>query len=257
MCEEIVRKETVCEETVRERVGVQEGQVVMPFYLVCDVSASMTYDMPALNEGIRKLRRAIVAQPQVDDIAQIGIITFSDYAQVALPLSQLSEGSMPSLRAQNSTNYGSAFRLLAQTVEKDIAALKARRLRVYRPCAFFLTDGEPTDSSWFQTFQSTLTYDKVARTGMKGHPVFIPFGFRDAREDVLSKLAYPPERGKWFHTRTHNIEEALTGILDVIMTSVISSGLSGGAGKPMLALQTPGPATGITSGGSQYDSEWA
>lgn len=244
------------EEIVREHTGVQEGQVVMPFYLVCDVSASMTGDMQALNDGIRRLKRAIVAKPQVDDIAHIGIITFSDSAQVALRLSQMSEEDMPQLRAQSSTNYGAAFRVLAAAIEQDIAALKAQGLRVYRPCAFFLTDGQPTDSSWFQTFESTLTYDKATNQGMKGHPVFIPFGFRDAREDVLSKLAYPPERGKWFHAKTHNIEEALDGILDVIMTSVISSGLSGSAGKPMLALPAANPAADITSGVSEYKSEW-
>ena len=30
------------EETVRERTGVEQGQLVMPFYLICDVSGSMT-----------------------------------------------------------------------------------------------------------------------------------------------------------------------------------------------------------------------
>jgi len=244
------------EEIIHERNEAQEGQVVMPFYLVCDVSGSMAGDMTALNDGIRRLRRAIVAQPQVDDIAQIGIITFSDNAQVVLPLSQMSEESMPTLHAQSTTNYGSAFTLLARTIESDIAALKAQKLRVYRPAVFFLTDGMPTDSSWFQTFQRTLTYDKAAGQGMKGHPVFIPFGFRDARKEVLGKLAYPPDRGMYFHAKTHNIEEALTGILSVIMTSVISSGLSGGAGNPMLALPAPEPGSGLTSGVSQYDDEW-
>lgn len=244
------------EETVAERAGMDEGQVVMPFYLVCDVSASMTGDMPALNEGIRKLRRAIAAQPNVDDVAQVGIITFSTNAQVALALGRMSEEQMPTLRAQATTNYGAAFRLLAQTVTQDISRLKAQRLQVYRPCAFFLTDGLPTDSSWLQTFTSTLTFDKANGSGMKGHPLFIPFGFRDASEDVLKKLAYPPNKGKWFHTKTHNIDEALTGILDVIMNSVISSGLSANAGQPTIALATPSANSGIQSGPSQYDSQW-
>jgi uncharacterized protein YegL len=244
------------EETVREHAGLEEGQVIMPFYLVCDVSASMTKDMDALNQGIRKLRRAIVAQPQVDDVAQIGIITFSASAQVALPLSQMSEEQMPTLRAQSSTDYGGAFRLLAQTIQQDTARLKAQGLKVYRPCAFFLTDGLPTDKSWLQTFTSTLTYDQGTRAGMKGHPLFIPFGFRDASEDVLNKLAYPPNKGKWFHSKTHDIEEALTGILDVIMNSVISSGLSVPAGSPTIALPAPSPSSGILSGPSQYDSQW-
>jgi uncharacterized protein YegL len=243
-------------EMVRERADVEEGQVIMPFYLICDVSSSMTGDMPTLNEGIRKLRRAIVAQPQVDDVAQIGIITFSTSAQVVLPLSQMSEEQMPTLRASGSTNYGSAFQLLAQTIQRDIAQLKAQRLKVYRPCAFFLTDGQPTDSSWLQTFTASLTYNKDKGTGMKGHPLFIPFGFRSASEDVLNKLAYPPDKGKWFHAKTHNIEEALNGILNVIMNSVISSGLSVPAGAPTTAVQAPNPSSGITSGASKYDSQW-
>jgi uncharacterized protein YegL len=244
------------EESVAERSEVEEGQIIMPFYLVCDVSSSMTGDMPALNEGIRKLRRAIVAQPQVDDVAQIGIIAFSSSAQVVLPLAQMSEEQMPTLRSGGATEYGSSFRLLAQTIQQDIARLKSQRLKVYRPCAFFLTDGQPTDRSWLQSFSSTLTYDKANGTGMRGHPLFIPFGFRSASEDVLKKLAYPPEKGKWFHTKTHNIEEALTGILGVIMNSVISSGLSATAGSPTIALPAPSPASGIQSGPSQYNSQW-
>ena len=244
------------EETVHERAAAEEGQIVMPFYLLCDVSASMTNDMPALNEGIRRLRRAIVAQPQVDDVAQIGIIEFSCTARVVLPLSQMSEEQMPTLRAQATTDYGAAFRLLAQTIQQDIARLKAQRLRVYRPCAYFLTDGLPTDSSWLQTFASTLTYDRATGTGMTGHPLFIPFGFRAASADVLNKLAYPPDKGQWYHAKTHNIEEALTGILNMIMTSVISSGLSVPAGSPTTALPTPSLDSGIESGPSQYDSQW-
>jgi uncharacterized protein YegL len=244
------------EETVAERAGMEEGQTVMPFYLVCDVSGSMSGDMPALNEGIRKLRRAIAAQPNVDDVAQVGIITFSTNAQVALALGRMSEEQMPTLRAQATTDYGAAFRLLAQTITQDIARLKVQRLKIYRPCAFFLTDGLPTDSSWLQTFTNTLTFDKASGSGMKGHPLFIPFGFRDASEDVLKKLAYPPDKGKWFHTKTHNIDEALTGILGVIMNSVISSGLSASAGQPTIALATPPLNSGIQSGPSQYDSQW-
>jgi uncharacterized protein YegL len=242
------------EETVRERSDVEEGQIVMPFYLVCDVSGSMSRDMQALNEGIRRLRRAIVAQPQVDDVAQIGIIAFSTNAQVVLPLGRMSEEQMPTLSAQATTNYGAAFTLLAQTIQQDIAQLKGQKLQVYRPCAYFLTDGLPTDRTWLQTFSSTLTYDKANGTGMKGHPLFIPFGFRDASEDVLNKLAYPPEKGQWFHVKTHNIEDALNNILHMIMNSVISSGLSVTAGSPNIAIPTA-PA-GVQSGPSQYNSQW-
>ena len=60
---------------------------------------------------------------------------------------------------------------------------------------------------------------------MKQHPVFVPFGFRDAPEEVLRKLAYPPERGSGT-TQEHASSRPLAGILNVIMKTVVSSGRS-------------------------------
>ena len=42
-----------------ERIAVNQGQLVMPFYLICDVSDSMSQDMGALNDGVRRLRGPI------------------------------------------------------------------------------------------------------------------------------------------------------------------------------------------------------
>lgn len=235
-------------EQLREQTWAEQGQLVMPFYLICDVSYSMANDMVALNEGVRRLRRAIVAEPVVDDVAQICIMTFSDTAKVVLPMTQLSEQELPTLAVEGATNYGSAFRMLAQTVERDTANLKANGYKVYRPCAFFLTDGEPLDRDWYETFTSTLTYDSQTRTGMRSHPIIVPFGFRDAPEQVLRKLAYPLEKAKWYHSKSHDVEVALRGILDIIMNTVVSSGRSTSAGKPTLVQQTPTPGSGIAYG---------
>jgi len=236
------------EERVAERAEVERGQLAMPFYLVCDVSYSMINDMAKLNEGIQRLRRAIVAEPAVDDVAHIGIITFSDVANVVMPLTQMSEHAMPVLSADSGTNYGAAFRLLALTITQDTASLKAQGYQVYRPCAFFLSDGEPLDHDWEQTFRGTLTYDASTGLGMKGHPVFVPFGFRDAPEHVLRRLAYPLEKGKWYHTKSHDVEEALAGILDIIMNTVITSGKTASAGQPTLVQQEPAANSGINYG---------
>lgn len=235
-------------EWVPERQTVDPGQLVMPFYLVCDVSYSMVNDMPELNDGIRRLRRAVVSEPVVDDVAQIGILTFSDSAKVVLPLSQMSWNDVPVLSAEGGTNYGAAFRLLSQVIAQDAASLKAQGYKVYRPCVFFLSDGEPSDSDWDRTFRDTLTYDAVNGRGMKAHPVFVPFGFRDASEHVLRRLAYPLGKGKWYHSKSHSVEVALRGILDVIMNSVIGSGMSVSTGQPTLVQPTPAPDSGITSG---------
>lgn len=228
-----------------------EGQMVMPFYLICDVSYSMTNDMAELNDGVQRLRQSIVAEPMVDDVAHIAIMTFSDTAKVIMPLSQMSETPVPTLSVEGGTYYGEAFRELARVIPADAAALRARGYRIFRPCAFFLTDGEPLDADYFATFRSTLAYNGVTGVGMKQYPVFIPFGFRDAPEDVLRKLAYPPERGRWYHIKSHDIGQVIKLILDVIMKTVVSSGQSSSTGKPAL-VHAPAPsAPGVTQGDAE------
>jgi uncharacterized protein YegL len=243
-------------EQVKERDAIEPGQLVMPFYIVCDVSYSMVNDMPALNDALQGLRLAILNEPVVDDVGQVGVITFSDSASVVTPLGQMSESQFPTLSAQNGTNYGAAFRTLAQAIEADRTRLKAEGYKIWRPLAFFLTDGEPLDADWLQTFKSTLTYDRNTGRGMKSHPIFVPFGFRDAREDVLSKLAYPPEKGRWYLSRATSVPEVLQGVIGVIMKSVVatsSRATSGQKGVHQLALPPAGGT--LKSGESAYDED--
>lgn len=240
------------DEKVAERATVEQDQMVMPFYLICDVSYSMSGDMPALNDGVDRLRRAIVAEPIVDDVAQICIMTFSNDAKVRMPLAQMSETSVPHLSVEGATNYGSAFRLLAQTISQDSASLKQQGYKVYRPCAFFLTDGEPTDRDWRQTFDSTLTYNKQTSQGLKAYPLFVPFGFRSAPVNVLKQLAYPPERGKYYLANNTSVEDALKGILDIIMKTVVTAGKTAPTPQPVVALPAPAAGTGISQGDSEH-----
>ena len=240
-------------EHVEERTQREAGQIVMPFYIVCDVSWSMAADMSTLNEALGDLRQEIVSEPLVDDVARIAILTFSDSAQVVAPLAQVSESGLPTLRDQGGTNYGEAFRTLAQTIEQDRASLKSQGYKIYRPCAFFLTDGEPQDHDYAQTFRSTLTYDSTSGQGMAAHPIFVPFGFRDAREDVLRQLAYPPEKGKWFLARTSNVKEALAAVLDIIMKTVVSSGRRAASGTTgAVQIADPAADANISSGVSEF-----
>lgn len=226
----------------------EAGQIVMPFYLMCDVSLSMTSDMGSLNDGLQRLRRAILAEPLADDVAYVSIATFSDIAKVVMPLERMSEQQVPALSPQGGTNYGAAFRLLAQTIAQDTADLKARGLKVYRPCVFFLTDGEPTDRDWYQTFLSTLTYDSTTKVGMKGHPIFVPFGFRQAPEAVLKKLAYPVGKGKFYHSNSASVEAALNGMLGIIMNTVVTSSRTVSSGQPSMLLPPAPPGSGVKQG---------
>lgn len=244
------------DERVVERGSVEQGQLVIPFYLLCDVSSSMNVIMPELRGAVSRLRRAIVAEPVVDDVAQVCIIVFSDTAEVLVPMGSMSESEIPRFTAEGGTNYGSAFRLLAHSIEQDTARLKEQGYKVYRPCAFFLTDGEPTDSDWRVTFRDTLTYDAKTGHGLKAHPIFVPLGFRDASAAVLRQLAYPPNRGKWYHAKNTTAESALSGMLQFIMQTVIAAGRSAVTGQPTVTLEPPEPGSGIVQGDSEYDPDY-
>jgi uncharacterized protein YegL len=243
------------EHEVFERAA-EQGQLVMPFYLICDVSGSMSGDMKALNEGLQRLRQAIVNEPIVDDVAQVCIMTFSDSAKVVMPMSQMSEHKVPTLKVEGGTNYGNAFRELARAIGRDRTGLKGEGYQIYRPCAFFLTDGLPNDRDWHKTFTSTLTYDQQTGTGMKAHPIFVPFGFRAASPNVLAQLAYPLGRSKWYRANDTSPEEALKGILDVIMQTVINSTRTAGSGRPVITHEAPPRDSDIVQGDSAYDPDY-
>ncbi|WP_187414959.1 vWA domain-containing protein [Nonomuraea sp. PA05] len=244
------------DERVLESTRVEEGQIVMPFYIICDVSGSMSGDMETLNTNLGQLHRAIVNQPTVDDVVQLSIISFSSTARVLMPLGQLSESALPRLQPEGATNYSAAFQTLAQAIATDREELKRQGHRIFRPCAFFLSDGAPTDPDWEQTFHQTLTYDKRTGQGNKAHPIFVPFGYRSAPESVLKKLAYPPEKAKWYLARNTGVEAALQGIIGVIMHTVISSGMSVSGGRPALVQAAPAPGSGISQGDSEYTDSW-
>lgn len=243
-------------EQVQERTDVEKGQIVMPFYVICDISYSMAGDMPALNSALQDLRDAIKNEPAVDDVARLSVITFSDNAQVATPLGQVSETTMPDLSAQSGTNYGAAFRLLAQTLSDDRKRLKADGYRSYRPCAFFLTDGEPQDQDYGQTFVDTLTYDPASGKGLKAHPIFVPFGFRDAPEEILTRLAFPPDKSRWYRA-TATGAEALTGLLGIIMRTVVTSSRRASKGeRDAVQLADASSDANLKSGDSNYDPDF-
>lgn len=238
-------------EQVKERDRAERGQFVMPFYLVCDVSWSMERDIGNLNTALRNLKSSISLAPVVNDVARVSLITFSDTARIVMPMGQVSESEFPQLTLEGGTNYGAAFTLLADAISADCTALDASGYRIYRSCVFFLTDGLPQDGTWLQTFNATLTYDPRNGTGMKAYPVFVPFGFREADAAVLSQLAYPKERGRWYLAENVTAEAALEGIREIIMKTVMTASMTAARGQTgAIQPALPAQGSGIASGAS-------
>ena len=214
--------------------------LAMPFYLVCGVSFSMRSEMEALGAGISELVSSIARKPIMNNIAKISIITFSDSASVIMPLADPSEVAISRLAAGHESNYGAAFRVLAQEISADYESLRRTGYHVYRPYVFFLTDGEPSDADWRKTFEETLTAGSMRQAGVPYDPVFVPFGFRDASAETLRRLASPPGRAAWYHARHSNAEEALSGLLEIMRNTISSSRrAANGLALPARAIENP------------------
>jgi uncharacterized protein YegL len=224
----------VNEET--EMTQAAEGQIVMPFYLICDVSGSMWVDIPALNAGIAQLRQEIMKDPVVDDLTMLSIITFADTANTVVPLSFPTQVQVPTLTSGGLTNYGPAFREFYRAFEADRARLNSEGKRIFRPCVFFLTDGEPTDGDYEQVFGSLLGYDPAARQGNARYPYVTAFGFREAAAQTMATITYPnfgEKRGRYFLAQDGAaVPDLLRSISGAIANSVVGSALSVGNGMP-------------------------
>jgi uncharacterized protein YegL len=245
-------------DTVRETTAVS-GQVIMPFYLLVDVSYSMKSDEQELTSAISELISEISNDPVVDDLVMLSIITFNHAAQTIVPLGNPSELQLPPITTSGGTDYGKAFTEYHRAFLQDRDQLKNKGMKVYRPCVFFLTDGAPQDQDYLTTFQNLFAYDSQSRTGNKAFPYFVPYGFRQAPETVIRSLAYPNfglTKGRWFLSSSTSARDALRALTDIIGRTVISSGMSVPTGNPQIVPPEPasgGPAAATPQFGDAED----
>jgi uncharacterized protein YegL len=119
---------------------------VLPCYVVCDMSFSMIDHIYELNAGLREFRGAVHADPSVASRVRVCVLGFAETPQVLQPLRPAAELiRLPPPRPTGGTNFGSAFTLLREIIDRDVRGLKDQRLRVRRPVVFFTSDGRPTD----------------------------------------------------------------------------------------------------------------
>ncbi|MGQ0631645.1 MAG: vWA domain-containing protein [Sporichthyaceae bacterium] len=209
--------------------------LVLPFYVVVDVSYSMTQvpktvdgivseaPLSAGNKIVRAVKEALDVAPILADKVRFSLLDFSDDAQVVIPMCDLMKvhpDDIPDLNARGGTSFVAAFNLLKRQVGIDVAQLKADGHKVHRPAAFFLTDGEPTDEEheWRSAFES------LTDSGFKERPNFIPFGVGDAKKNILDQLVYPPGKMRSFVARQgEDPAAAITSMAEKLVASVLAS----------------------------------
>jgi len=216
----------------------REQGVLLPFYLLCDVSASMEGEpLAAANSIVPQVADAIADNPILSDKVRFALIDFSDDARVVLPLCDIGEQTEAvRLRSRGATSYSAAFDKLRSQIEYDVRQLRADGFRVHRPAAFFLSDGEPTDEDeeWRAAFSRLVDYDKATSTGFKWHPTVIPFGVGGADVQVLQELRAPRSKSRLYMSADGaDAALAIRQMAEILVSSILSSGSSladGGSG---------------------------
>jgi uncharacterized protein YegL len=159
------------------------GSDVLPCYVVCDVSFSMTDHIDELNAGLREFRGAVHAELSVSAGVSVCLVGFAAVPRVVQSLRPAIElAELTASGPDGGTDFGLAFTFLRDTIDRDVRRLKARRLRVRRPLVFFTSDGRPTDQNWPAAFAEFT--DPTRATC----PHVIAFGIGAVDQDTLGRI---------------------------------------------------------------------
>ncbi|MEU4294983.1 VWA domain-containing protein [Kribbella sp. NPDC026596] len=162
-------------------------ETVLPCYVACDESLSMAGHTSTVARVIATFVDGLRGAMD-DDSARVrlGLIGFSDSAQVLVPLGPLGAFEFPSAprRSTSITSFRKAFRFLLATVEADINRLLSCSAAVRRPLVLFVSDGQPTDPATWPAAHAELI-DPARPT----HPHLLTAGIGDADTVTLARIA--------------------------------------------------------------------
>lgn len=213
--------------------------MILTFYIVIDVSYSMNENgsIDQANDLVKSVRDAIASNPVLADLVRIGVISFSDEAEVVIPLGDLRNvDHVPTLVVKGGTSYASAFRRLRQDIAADIRQLKDDGFKVYRPAVFFITDGAPTD----EATELANAFEELTGSDFNARPNVIPFGVGTATKEGLDPWIFPPKKMRSYvlkdgadpSTAINSIAEILVGSIIASTSSVSEEGEAGGLVLP-------------------------
>lgn len=220
-------------------------RVAWPFYLVCDVSASMHSMRPGYGKGptpyeaMQEALLSLVAfadeNVEAADIAYLGVLTFADDAQVVLPLRKMSDGfQVGPLPKGSHTNYAKLFATLSDVVSADLRRLERRHLVVKRPVVFFITDGQPVVDGreqprelWEPPLRRLHALSVPRPEGQDVPIAVVALGFEGTNSENLQIVAKAPGVACVAEAGTASPYELMADLLTSVLASVTCSTAEG------------------------------
>lgn len=118
--------------------------------LVLDVSSSMDGNkIRLLNDAVDQFIREIQEDDFASQAIELGVVTFGDVAEVALPIVPIHavEGHRP-LVAEGMTAMGAGVNVALAELDSRKESYKKTGVSYYQPWLVLMSDGEPTDDNW-------------------------------------------------------------------------------------------------------------
>ena len=125
----------------------------LPVYVLLDTSGSMAGEpIQSLNVGLKAMEQALRRDPFALDSVHLSLITFDLQAKEVFGLTPIDQVRIPEIEVPSSgaTFLGAALKLLAQRVDRDVVRNTDGNRGDWRPMAFVMTDGSPSDTQAYQ-----------------------------------------------------------------------------------------------------------
>jgi uncharacterized protein YegL len=171
----------------RVQVNPDNREPRQPLVLLVDTSGSMSADLEAVSEGLRALRAALVGDTVARNRVEIIVVTFGGVVTTHGDFGEAALFDPPALAAAGDTPMAAALEQALALLEAKKLAYRASGLDYYRPLAFLVTDGEPTDLARWPSAVRRVREAEHARK-----LVLLTVGTRTASFDKLRELT--PDR---------------------------------------------------------------
>jgi uncharacterized protein YegL len=156
---------------------------LLPIYVVCDESLSMSGHLDALNANLCAVHREVHADPRLAERTLLCLIGFSQSPTVLRPLGRPTLSGEQFRCGRSETNFGATFRFLREVITRDLASWRTAGRRIRRPAVLFISDGQPTDPATWPADFAALT-----DPAWLGRPNVIALGIGDADPVTIGRI---------------------------------------------------------------------